>query len=272
MELEGKANATFFSTIPSKTLDHHPQHTIVRPQTVLRRDPYPDPEAEPDPDPDPVSTSPPTPPSPPAVSVANRTNQRRRARGETTVRYRGCQKNHAAATGGHVVDGCCEFMPSGEEETPEALKCAACGCHRSFHRRDIDGQDSPAPYMYAHTTSKHVMTPTLYCSGSYRLLQPHAVHRTAEIPRRSYSTEDMNNVYQRRSGEEKGSRKKRFRTKINEEQKEKMKEFAERLGWRMQKKDEEEVDKFCSQVNLRRQVFKVWMHNNKLKRNISHQK
>ncbi|XP_028098669.1 mini zinc finger protein 2-like [Camellia sinensis] len=52
------------------------------------------------------------------------------------VRYAECQKNHAANIGGYAVDGCREFMPSGEEGTEAALTCAACGCHRNFHRRD----------------------------------------------------------------------------------------------------------------------------------------
>ncbi|KAE9612981.1 putative transcription factor ZF-HD family [Lupinus albus] len=39
--------------------------------------------------------------------------------------------------------------------------------------------------------------------------------------------------------------------------------FAEKLGWKIQKQDEQEVQQFCSQVGLRNQVFKVWMHNNK---------
>ncbi|KAH0451712.1 hypothetical protein IEQ34_019011 [Dendrobium chrysotoxum] len=44
--------------------------------------------------------------------------------------YGECRKNHAASAGGYVVDGCREFMAGGED----GLKCAACGCHRSFHR------------------------------------------------------------------------------------------------------------------------------------------
>ncbi|PKU73872.1 mini zinc finger protein 2 [Dendrobium catenatum] len=44
--------------------------------------------------------------------------------------YGECRKNHAAREGGYVVDGCREFMAGEEDE----LKCAACGCHRSFHR------------------------------------------------------------------------------------------------------------------------------------------
>lgn len=55
-----------------------------------------------------------------------------------TVRYRECQKNHAASVGGYAVDGCREFMPCGEEETPGGLTCAACGCHRNFHRREVE--------------------------------------------------------------------------------------------------------------------------------------
>ncbi|XP_040383759.1 mini zinc finger protein 2-like [Oryza brachyantha] len=60
------------------------------------------------------------------------------------VRYGECCRNHAASTGGHAVDGCREFIAAaaaaapaaeGAVGTAAALKCAACGCHRSFHRR-----------------------------------------------------------------------------------------------------------------------------------------
>ncbi|KAM7471409.1 hypothetical protein LguiA_009592 [Lonicera macranthoides] len=56
----------------------------------------------------------------------------------TSVRYGECQKNHAANIGGYAVDGCREFMASGEEGTSAALTCAACNCHRNFHRREVD--------------------------------------------------------------------------------------------------------------------------------------
>ncbi|XP_022740047.1 mini zinc finger protein 2-like [Durio zibethinus] len=55
-----------------------------------------------------------------------------------SVRYGECQKNHAASVGGYAVDGCREFMASGEEGTTAALTCAACGCHRNFHRREVE--------------------------------------------------------------------------------------------------------------------------------------
>ncbi|CAA0821013.1 Zinc-finger homeodomain protein 2 [Striga hermonthica] len=59
------------------------------------------------------------------------------------------------------------------------------------------------------------------------------------------------------------SGKKRFRTKFTQEQKDKMLSFAEHLGWRIQKQDEEIVQQFCNEVGIKRHVLKVWMHNNK---------
>lgn len=54
------------------------------------------------------------------------------------VKYRECRKNHAARVGGYAIDGCLEFMASGEEGTAAALICAACDCHRSFHNREVE--------------------------------------------------------------------------------------------------------------------------------------
>ena len=60
------------------------------------------------------------------------------------------------------------------------------------------------------------------------------------------------------------SEKKQFRTKFTVEQKEKMLGFAEKLGWKLQRKNEDdEVERFCRGVGVSRQVFKVWMHNHK---------
>lgn len=42
-----------------------------------------------------------------------------------------------------------------------------------------------------------------------------------------------------------------------------MHNFAEKLGWRMQKGDEGLVQDFCKEIGVSRGVFKVWMHNNK---------
>ncbi|PHU25502.1 Mini zinc finger protein 1 [Capsicum chinense] len=61
------------------------------------------------------------------------------------VRYKECQKNHAASVGGYAVDGCREFMPSGDEGTDSAFICAACGCHRNFHRREVETEVATNP-------------------------------------------------------------------------------------------------------------------------------
>ncbi|KAE9609628.1 hypothetical protein Lal_00006765 [Lupinus albus] len=58
----------------------------------------------------------------------------------TSVRYGECQKNHAANSGGYAVDGCREFLASTGEGTSGALTCAACGCHRNFHKRELSSE------------------------------------------------------------------------------------------------------------------------------------
>lgn len=52
------------------------------------------------------------------------------------VKYGKCCRNLACRIGGHVVDGCTEFVASGAEGTREAMTCATCGCHRNFHMKE----------------------------------------------------------------------------------------------------------------------------------------
>ncbi|KAE8689277.1 Mini zinc finger protein 1 [Hibiscus syriacus] len=76
------------------------------------------------------------------VVVRREEPPRSRTNSSTTiksVRYGECQKNHAAGVGGYAVDGCREFMATGEE-TAAALTCAACGCYRNFHRREVEAE------------------------------------------------------------------------------------------------------------------------------------
>jgi len=65
----------------------------------------------------------------------------------SVVKYGECQKNHAANVGGYAVDGCREFMPSSEQGTNGSLTCAACGCHRNFHKREVEAvSESSSPH------------------------------------------------------------------------------------------------------------------------------
>ncbi|XP_054810333.1 zinc-finger homeodomain protein 5-like isoform X1 [Prosopis cineraria] len=193
----------------------------------------------------------------------------------TIVKYGECLKNHAASMGSYVVDGCGEFMPNGEKDNTESLRCAACGCHRNFHRKETQGKaelqhisDYYTYYSNKSNDQRHrtasPLVPSLH--QQHNRLVPPMMMAFGGVPAES-SGEDLQ-VFQSNSGGQPPvqaslSKTKRFRTKFTQEQKKRMMEYAEKLGWKIQKNDEQEVRQFCSQVGVNRQVFKVWMHNNK---------
>lgn len=51
------------------------------------------------------------------------------------VKYLECMHNYAASSMSYVFDGCGEFCSAGAQGTPDFFICAACQCHRSFHRK-----------------------------------------------------------------------------------------------------------------------------------------
>ncbi|XP_059316765.1 zinc-finger homeodomain protein 10-like [Lycium ferocissimum] len=193
------------------------------------------------------------------------------------VIYKECLKNHAASIGGHAVDGCGEFMasPDSTPSDPISLKCAACGCHRNFHRREpfdnshfldlrhhilapirrFSPSPSPSdemdlePNSIAKIRSKGDIKETIHFlngrCGTFDTLQQQPV-----TPSRGVKGENL-------------SGRKRFRTKFTTEQKEKMHLFSEKLGWKLQKCDEAAVDEFCNEIGVGKGVLRVWMHNNK---------
>ncbi|KAL5705898.1 hypothetical protein ACHQM5_024130 [Ranunculus cassubicifolius] len=173
-------------------------------------------------------------------------------------KYRECLKNHAVGIGGHAVDGCGEFMPAGEDGTLDALKCAACNCHRNFHRKENEGDGVYNNNHHNHQFSQYYRAPAGY-------LQVAPNHRPLALPSTSGGGDDQEDMSNPTSGGGGGggSSKKRFRTKFTQEQKDKMLAFAERLGWRIQKHDEATVQQFCTETCVKRHVLKVWMHNNK---------
>ncbi|GFY89266.1 homeobox protein 31 [Actinidia rufa] len=206
------------------------------------------------------------------------------------VRYRECLKNHAASMGGNARDGCGEFMPNGEEGTLEALTCSACNCHRNFHRKEIEGEPSScecfqtAPnrvierkWIMGQAYHKNVLGPDqalgpigYYPSGGALIRSrqpPAAAHHQMMM---SYNVGSFGSESDElEAGDGGGARppqlvvKKRFRTKFSQDQKEKMLNFAERVGWKFQKQEEDVVQQFCQEIGVERRVLKVWMHNNK---------
>lgn len=181
--------------------------------------------------------------------------------------YKECLKNHAAGIGGHSLDGCGEFMPSPSfnSNDPSSLTCAACGCHRNFHRREEDPSSLSAvvPAIEFRPHNRHQLPPPP---------PPHPVGIRSPEDDDSASPPPISSSYMllALSGRGGGAAtappmsRKRFRTKFSQYQKEKMFEFADRVGWRMPKADDVVVKEFCREIGVDKSVFKVWMHNNKI--------
>ncbi|XP_020575619.1 zinc-finger homeodomain protein 1-like [Phalaenopsis equestris] len=190
------------------------------------------------------------------------------------VRYRECLKNHAVGIGGHAVDGCGEFTAAGEEGTIDALRCAACNCHRNFHRKDLEPGGGGDRSGFHSPYSPYYRMPVGYlqynqmgaaaAAGQQRFVAHLGLPSTSGG---GLSREEHEEVRGGGGGglgaSSSSSGKKRFRTKFTPEQKNKMLAFADRIGWRIQKSDEAEVQQFCEETSIKRHVFKVWMHNNK---------
>nr|AWA44816.1 hypothetical protein SO37C23_000005 [Saccharum officinarum] len=249
--------------------------------------------------------------------------------------YRECLKNHAASLGGHAVDGCGEFMPSpgANPADPTSLKCAACGCHRNFHRRAVEGSPPPPapaplalpappppsvlhgqPHRGGEETPEnrhhpgvvdaddsdsdsegseydeersvsppppphHVPAPvaqqpppppaSYFATAPHMLLSlgsggaPGAAVAAAAQRLQAPAAQQLTPSSAPPPGGAMPMPRKRFRTKFTAEQKQRMQELSERLGWRLQKRDEAIVDEWCRDIGVGKGVFKVWMHNNK---------
>ncbi|KAK1421942.1 hypothetical protein QVD17_24715 [Tagetes erecta] len=217
------------------------------------------------------------------------------------VTYKECLKNHAASIGGHAVDGCGEFMPSpaSTPTDPTSIKCAACGCHRNFHRRDPDGSFPPVQHLieYQPLHRHHPPPPPPQpisiagvtetslspadspspppISSSYYPSAPHMLLALSSGVSTTPEINQTNQIIQNRPIPISGG-KKRFRTKFTQDQKQKMHELAERVEWKMQRKDNEDlINKICNEIGVEKGVFKVWMHNNKMtfgsKKDLGHQ-
>ncbi|KAJ6901297.1 zinc-finger homeodomain protein 11-like [Populus alba x Populus x berolinensis] len=180
-----------------------------------------------------------------------------------------------ARFGGLALDGCGEFMPKPATTTqdPASLKCAACGCHRNFHRSEpfgpttttrvpppppaLNWTTSPGPGSTSSGPSPSPASPipqSFYPSAPHMLLALSAGHPDDTQPQKQSHSLVMINPHG----------KKRARTKFSQEQKEKMYLFAEKLGWRMPRgNNDRDVGQFCIEIGVNRNVFKVWMHNNR---------
>ncbi|KAM7250956.1 hypothetical protein ACFE04_022839 [Oxalis oulophora] len=199
--------------------------------------------------------------------------------------YKECLRNHAATLGGHALDGCGEFMPSSNATPfdPTSLTCAACGCHRNFHRRDLFLRLSPSPSSTpSHSSGPSSSSPpspvpfTSYPSAPHMLLALSSAGGANGGGGAFYHQAQQQAQYKAHKGFDDGEgnkeevlkKRSRRRTKFSGEQKEKMWSYAEKLGWTMQGSDARVVEQCCTEVGVCRDVFKVWMHNHKKTRNL----
>ncbi|KAL9154489.1 hypothetical protein ABFS82_10G118000 [Erythranthe guttata] len=70
-----------------------------------------------------------------AVCGCHRTYHRKVIELRTEVVYTYCKRFHYF-TKEDSWDGCQEFFPKNNDEAA-ALECAACGCHKAFHRDEV---------------------------------------------------------------------------------------------------------------------------------------
>ncbi|KAL5988444.1 hypothetical protein ACLOJK_036208 [Asimina triloba] len=154
-----------------------------------------------------------------------REKEREKERGmgsEGNETYRECVRNHAATLGSYATDGCGEF--TADESSAGGLNCAACGCHRNFHRK---------VYLTARSDS-----PMFVGFGRAWSAEPPEADRTGKKRSRTkFSAEQKEKML-------------RFAEKIG---------WRIQRG----DGDGDEIGHFCKEIGVSRQVFKVWMHNHK---------
>ncbi|KAF8009692.1 hypothetical protein BT93_J0624 [Corymbia citriodora subsp. variegata] len=166
------------------------------------------------------------------------------------VTYDECLHNHAANLGRYMVDGCHEYCP---KITSADLLCAACGCHRNYHRKvtifdaditEASGNYSPGDYNMIIPKEE---------SFDYKAALPNLLGTGAE-------DEQWNQLVEPAQRE----KKKRQKSKFTKEQVEQMRAFAEQLGWSTRDRTRiPEISMFCANMGITKVVFTTWLYNNK---------
>ncbi|CAH2077749.1 unnamed protein product [Thlaspi arvense] len=163
------------------------------------------------------------------------------------IRYGECRKNQASRVGATAYDGCGEFVSATTEEG--SMNCAACGCHRSFHREES---------FYDRVLEVLKISPSrfrqIFCC-------PYGNCRKGNEKKRVVDRLGGGDLAEKEAGRV----KKRLKTKYTAEQTEKMRKYAEKLRWKVSPESREEVDEFCMGIGVNRRKFMVWMNNHKEK-------
>ncbi|KAJ7975300.1 Zinc-finger homeodomain protein [Quillaja saponaria] len=148
--------------------------------------------------------------------------------------YRECLRNHAASLGSYATDGCGEFTI--DDTSPACLQCVACGCHRNFHRK--------LTYPPTHHHHHHHHHPRGRDRGGGD--GGHHLEMKSSDQLIDYGGGGSEGRQMMVESAAEQMSKKRFRSKFTADQREKMLAFAEKLGWKLQRKDlEDEIERFC---------------------------
>ncbi|CAF1729702.1 hypothetical protein YC2023_115640 [Brassica napus] len=155
-------------------------------------------------------------------------------------RYGECRKNQAASAGTTAYDGCGEFVSANPGE--DSFDCAACGCHRSFHRKE-----SISDGILEALKISPLQFRQIFCS-----------------PYGDGEAEEKKRIAMDRSpDEDEAGRAKRLKTRFTAEQTEKMRSYAEKVGWKLSSESRERVKEFCDGIGVTRKNLRVWMNNHK---------
>ncbi|XP_010458980.1 PREDICTED: zinc-finger homeodomain protein 14 [Camelina sativa] len=161
--------------------------------------------------------------------------------------YRECMRNHAAKLGSYAIDGCREYSQSVTGDL-----CAACGCHRSYHRR-------------VEVISSAQISHTRFPFMSLRRVKQLARLKWKTAEQRKEDVNEEEEDTEETSTEEKMTVQRRSKSKFTAEQREAMKDFAAKIGWTLKDKRaiREEIRVFCQGIGVTRYHFKTWVNNNK---------
>ncbi|KAI6677233.1 hypothetical protein NL676_038029 [Syzygium grande] len=165
------------------------------------------------------------------------------------VTYNECLHNHAASLGRYMVDGCNEYSP---KNTSADLLCAACGCHRNYHRKitvcDPDITEASGNYS----------------PGDHNIIAPKEESFNHEAVLPMLVTGGEGDKLKQLVEPAQHERKKRPKSKFTKEQIEEMRAFAEKLGWSTRGRGlVPEISVFCANLGISKVVFTTWLYNNK---------
>ncbi|MCE3052007.1 hypothetical protein HAX54_051406 [Datura stramonium] len=183
---------------------------------------------------------------------------------------------------GHVLDGCGEFCPSGPPETPEFFICAACHCHRNFHRKmkvkvevevevearlelpilPINHPSNDTPIVIIDDPEEErPRKPRKTLNKNKVVIIPPAppAETTTEMGGGEIELADQSSLKRKYSSTSSSTS---VRMRLDADQKEKVRAFAEKIGWRWTKYNEQVIP-FCAEIGITPNFLKNWIDNNR---------